>query len=135
MATGSPVLVYDSGGAGRIRRINYTWTSTGAGAVITDALRLSGLLMACETKPGTGGTQPTSYNIQVRRGGNTTAFYDMLNASGALRSITLPECCHPVDANNSAILEPFRDEDIYVMIDTAGASKTGEFTLFVLQEG
>lgn len=137
MATGTLVLLKDSLGSDRVRKIRYTWTSDGAGVVVSDAIPasgegMSGLFLGAETKPGTP-APATPYNFQVRRGGSTSASLDMLNGSGALRSVTLPEYNRPEDRNGNGGVMSVREDQIFVTIDTAGAAKQGEFTLHFLQ--
>lgn len=127
MATGTPVLVKDLQ-ENRLRRISYSWTSTSGGAVVLDAIRVTGFLWAVDTAPGA--TAPTSYNLKVYKG--STSGVDILLGAGASRSATVAERCRPT-ASGIPTMEPLRDEDIVVSIDTAGNAKTGTFDLYFLQ--
>lgn len=130
MATGT-VVVTDRFQTAQVRKISVAWTATAGGVVVTDNLGpLTGLLVSVSTIPTAGAN---AYNLQIRRGGATTAFFDMLNANGASQSATLPLEPHPVDGNGNAICAPMCMDDVFGMIDGAASGQTGTFVLLFVQ--
>lgn len=135
MATGTVTRVSDSFGAGKIRKIVYTCTSDASGDVNSSALPLSGSITGefqhAETIPDATTPPATSYNVQIRRGAITG--FDMLNGSGASRSTSARELCHPEDDNGNATMFGMRDDVFYIDADTVGNAKTFQLILTFIQ--
>lgn len=105
-----------------IRRVKFAWTSDASGNVSgTPTVGVyDGILVACATTPGAGGTQPTSYGITISDADGN----DILCGSGSARSTTATEYIKsPQGAVAASVLS--------IGISAAGASKTGTAYLWI----